>query len=322
MSIYKPAKSTMSELTLTDEAPAAVQGSHSTGRVMKPPRPKTKDNPYRKRLLQLTVARDDKFSQLLEVIEPRRRRDELILSPKNVRTFLGLIEEFQHGDTLRRHGLEVRSKLLFCGPPGCGKTMTAEVFAHELGLPLFVARLDKLFSSFLGETASNIGKIFQAVSDTPSVLFLDEFDALARSRSDRAEHNELRRVVNSLLMMIDRFHGRGFLIAATNLEESLDSAIWRRFDEVVIFDLPQEDEIRHFLKLKTRNFHATFNIESKASKLNGYSYADIERVCINAIKRSIIKGWTGVSEPEFNLAVREQQLRQEAQDKIRKNKPV
>lgn len=285
--------------------------------LMRPHRPKiTKDAGRRKALLPLNIVRNERFSGLVEVIEPRRQRDELILSPKNVRTFLSLLEEFRHGDRIRRHGLSVRSKLLFCGPPGCGKTITAEVFAFELGLPLLVARLDRLFSSFLGETASNISKVFEAVAETPSVLFLDEFDALARSRSDTSEHNELRRVVNSLLMLIDRFHGRGFLVAATNLEQSLDAAIWRRFDEVVVFERPQEREIRQFLKLKTRNFNADFAIELKAEKLKGLSYAEIERVCFNAIKRAIISGQKMISEPDFNIALREEQLRQEAQDRI------
>jgi SpoVK/Ycf46/Vps4 family AAA+-type ATPase len=322
MTIHNPLKPPGSKISSVDTRATATQGAHrSASEMMRPPRPKSsRDTGHKKSLLPLNVVRNEKFSHLLEVIEPNRRRDELILSAKNVRTFLGLLEEFRHGDTLRRHGLTTRSKLLFCGPPGCGKTITAEVFAHELGLPLLVARLDRLFSSFLGETASNISKIFDAVSDTPSVLFLDEFDALARSRSDRAEHNELRRVVNSLLMLIDRFHGRGFLIAATNLEESLDSAIWRRFDEVVVFDLPQEREIRRFLKLKSRNFPAAFEIEAKAEKLKGLSYADIERVCLNAIKRSIISGHGRILEREFNLALREEQLRQEVQERISKSK--
>jgi SpoVK/Ycf46/Vps4 family AAA+-type ATPase len=106
------------------------------------------------------------------------------------------MEEFRGADLLRRHGLEIRSKLLFCGPPGCGKTLTAEVFAHELGLPLVIARLDAIISSFLGETATNIRKVFESAAGQPCVLFLDEFDGLARARADGSEHNELRRVVN------------------------------------------------------------------------------------------------------------------------------
>jgi hypothetical protein len=262
-------------------------------------------------LTPLNLPHDNRHSHLIEVVEPRRRRDELILSPWNIRTFVGLLNEFQHADTLRRHGLPIRSKLLFCGPSGCGKTITAEVFAGELGLPLLIARLDTVISSFLGETAANIRKVFEAANRQPVVLFLDEFDALARSRTDTSEHNELRRVVNSLLMLIDRYAGRGFLVAASNLEQSLDSAIWRRFDDVVLFDLPDDRQIRQMLKLKTRNFPLNFNIEKKAVKLKGLSYADIERICLNAIKRSILKGSKYLLESEFSIAIRDEQRRQD-----------
>ena len=145
-----------------------------------------------------------------------------------MRVLLGLQGEYRRADEIRRHGLKVRSKLLFCGPPGCGKTLCAEIFAAELGLPLFVAKIDRLISSYLGETAANVRKIFEFIKQ-PCVLFFDEFDALARSRGDNGEHNQLRRVVNSLLLFIDHMQPKGFLIAATNLDRSLDLAVWQRF---------------------------------------------------------------------------------------------
>ena len=129
-------------------------------------------------------ARQGIKSHLIEAILPDRTKDEIVLSPSNIRSFAGLLEEFRQADRLRRHGLEIRSKLLFCGPPGCGKTITAEAFAFELALPLFVAKLDTIISSFLGETATNLRKVFDTAMDQPSVLFLDEFDALARARTD------------------------------------------------------------------------------------------------------------------------------------------
>jgi SpoVK/Ycf46/Vps4 family AAA+-type ATPase len=165
----------------------------------------------------LNLGPDNQFSQLVEVVEPSRYRTELILSSRNKLIFDDILDEFRNSDLLRRHGLINRSKILFCGPPGCGKTMSAEVLAKELGLPLYIARIEGIISSFLGETAANIRKLFDGANRHPCVLFLDEFDALARARIVQDEHNELRRVVNSLLMMIDRYRGRGLLIAATNL---------------------------------------------------------------------------------------------------------
>ena len=256
-------------------------------------------------LIPLNIARDNRFTHLIEAIDPTHDKNDVILSAQNTQTFLELLEEFRHGDTLRRHALPVSSKLLFCGPPGCGKTLAAEIFAKETGLPLLVARLDAIISSFLGETASNLRKLFEEVERRPCVLFLDEFDALARTRGDGAEHNEMRRVVNSLLMLIDRYKGRGFIIAATNVEKSLDDAIWRRFDDVIVFDLPEERQIRRLIEMKTRNFPTKFDLSERIKRFVGFSYADIERVCVAAIKRSVLKGAKSVLESEFDLAIAE-----------------
>lgn len=268
-------------------------------------------------LIPLSLARDNRFTHLIESFEPRRDWNDVVLSDVNRQLFLQLIEEFRHGDTLRRHGLSVTSKLLFCGPPGCGKTLMAEVFARETGLPFLVAKLDAIISSFLGETASNLRKLFEEAERRPCVLFLDEFDALARTRNDSAEHSEMRRVVNSLLMLIDRFGGRGFVIAATNVERSLDTAIWRRFDEVVVLDLPDERQIRHLIDMKTRNFPLAFSVDEQVKQLAGYSFAEVERICVAALKRSIMKGLRAVPEPEFNVAIAEGRRRHEVQARLK-----
>ena len=269
-------------------------------------------------LIPLSLARDNRFTHLIEAVEPCHDRDQIVLSTANTELFRDLVTEFRHGDTLRRHGLPVTAKLLFCGPPGCGKTLMAEIFARETGLPLLVARLDAIISSFLGETASNLRKLFDEVERRPCVLFLDEFDALARTRSDTSEHSEMRRVVNSLLMLIDRYHGRGFVIAATNVEQSLDPAVWRRFDEVVVFDLPDDEQIRRLIALKTRNFPISFDLTQRVRQLQGYSFAAIERICVSAIKRSILKGAKSVLEAEFDLALAEGRRRRDIQAKLKR----
>ena len=196
------------------------------------------------------------------------------------------------------------------GPPGCGKTLCAEVFAHELGLPLFVVQLDRLMSSYLGETATNIRKIFEFARRQPCVLFLDEFDAIARSRDDGGEHSELRRVVNSLLLFIDQIQPSGFLLAATNLDQSLDPAVWRRFDEVVWFDAPDERMVRKFLKNAFKNVITDFEPAEQASKVNGYSYAELEKICTQAIKLSILGRAKTVSLRHFNTAVEDAKRRE------------
>jgi SpoVK/Ycf46/Vps4 family AAA+-type ATPase len=242
-------------------------------------------------------------ADFVERVEPTHTKADIVLGATNVRLLLGLMREFRRGEEIRRHGLPVRSKLLFCGPPGCGKTLCAEVFAGELGLPLFVVKLDRLISSYLGETASNVRKIFEFARRQPCVLFLDEFDALARSRDDGGEHNELRRVVNSLLLFIERIQPKGFLIAATNLDHTLDPAIWRRFDEVIWFEKPDRRLVERFVRKKFNNIETAFEPTSKSSALEGYSYAEIERVCLQAIKSAIIDHRKVVQERDFDRAL-------------------
>lgn len=237
--------------------------------------------------------------EFIELVEPTRNKQDIMLSAENVRVLLGLLNEFRRGEDIRRWGLSVRSKLLFCGPPGCGKTLCAEVFAAEVGLPLYFVKLDRLISSYLGETAINVRKIFEFARKQPCVLFFDEFDALARARNADGEHNELRRVVNSLLIFIERIKLKGFLIAATNLDQSLDEALWRRFDEVIWFDRPDRRMIKRFVRMKFKNIELSFDPVSDVSSLEGYSYAEIERICVQAIKSAIINKRKQVREQDF-----------------------
>lgn len=250
-----------------------------------------------------TTAVQERYGDLVEVVTPSRSRSDLIMGQDSVLTLTGVAEEFRRGDDIRRHGLEVRSKLLFCGPPGCGKTLCAEVVAAELRVPLVVARLDAIIASHLGETAANLRKVFEIAQSQSVVLFLDEFDAIARTRTDATEHSEIRRVVNSLLMMIDRFEGRSLLIAATNLEHTLDRAIWRRFDEVVLFEKPTLVQIKQLLRIKTRNFLPDFDIIKYADNFHGMSFSQIERACLTSIRSSILQHRSSILEADFKKAL-------------------
>lgn len=251
----------------------------------------------------------DEARDFIQRVEPQRIPAELHLSQENTELFAGIIQEFRQADRLRRHGLEVRSKLLFCGPPGTGKTMCAEVFAGQLGLPFFHVRLDSLVSSYLGETATNIRKTFEFARRQPCVLFFDEFDALARSREEASETGELRRVVNSLLMFIEQIEPGGFLIAATNLAGQLDQAIWRRFDEVVWFDLPDAQMIEAYLRQAFRNVATSIDPATYVDRLAGDSYAELARITQHAIKLSILDGNTGVTDGHLCSALRNSERR-------------
>lgn len=266
--------------------------------------------------LTKAVASRQGFGDLVEITNPIRPASDLILSRDAMDTLVGVTSEFRRGDEVRRHGLPVRSKLLFCGPPGCGKTMCAEVMASELHLPLVVAKLDAVIASHLGETAANLRKIFDAAKTKGMILFLDEFDALARARTDANEHNEIRRVVNSLLMMIDEFDGNSILVAATNLEETIDRAIWRRFDEVVEFDKPTKAQIGKLLKIKTRNFPADFDLGAYADQFVGMSYAQVERACLSSIRASILLKKESISKQSFKSALAHEQKRAKIESKL------
>ena len=265
--------------------------------------------PAKPKALAPLIPFPEAAGEFVERIEPEHTASDIVLSTENLRVFSGLLKEFRRSDDVRKHGLPVRSKLMFCGPPGCGKTLCAEIFASELGLPFFVVKLDRLISSYLGETAANVRKIFEFARKQPCVVFLDEFDALARSRDDATDHNELRRVVNSLLLFIDRIQPRGFLVTATNLDQAIDSAIWRRFDEVIWFDRPNRPMIETFLALKFKNATMKFDPVSEAASLEGFSFAEIERICVQTVKISIIDRRSGVTRADFRVALADEKRR-------------
>jgi SpoVK/Ycf46/Vps4 family AAA+-type ATPase len=254
----------------------------------------------------------DEASEFVERKEPERSLRDLALTKENQRVIQSLVREFRRADDIRSRGLPVRSKLLFCGPPGCGKTLCAEVFAGEVGLPLLLVKLDRLVSSYLGETATNIRKLFELGRKQPCVLFLDEFDAIARSREDVAEHGELRRVVNSLLLFIDRMEPKGFLIAATNLDGAIDPAVRRRFDDVLWFTKPDRLMIAAFMAAKFKNVDVDFEVESHLDALQGHSYADIERVCVQAMRTAIVERRERITSGDMLGAIADERRRKGA----------
>ena len=217
---------------------------------------------------------------------------ELVLSDQNRSVLDEILLEYNYMDRLASFGMRPADRILFYGPPGTGKTLSAEVLASELGRHLVILRVDTVISSFLGETASNLRAIFEFIEKQPFVVLFDEFDAIGRERSDVSEHGEIKRVVNAFLQMMDAYRGKSILIAATNHEGDLDRAVWRRFDEVLRFDLPNLEQIRRLLEIKLRSVRREFEIDDPklAPAFKGMSHADIERVIRRAIKEMILAG--------------------------------
>lgn len=229
---------------------------------------------------------------LVEVFEPHRTPDSLVLSEDLRQRIDRIVAEQRDSDVLKAYGLEPARRLLFYGPPGCGKTACAETLATQLDLPLFVVRFDAVVSSYLGETASNLGRVFDWASKRPAVLLFDEFDAIGRRRDDDQEHGELKRVVNSFLQMLDSFRTNGLVIAATNHESLLDNAVWRRFDEALVFDRPVGRQYETLLRLILARFPVAprFPFASTSRMLQGFTHADVERACFSAAKSMVLNG--------------------------------
>jgi SpoVK/Ycf46/Vps4 family AAA+-type ATPase len=249
--------------------------------------------------------------RLLEVREPVRTLEDLILSDENSSLLEEILQEHHRVEVLRSYGLYPADRLLFCGPPGCGKTLTAEVTAGELGLPLALVRTDSVVSSYLGETAANLRKVFDFISSLPMVVLFDEFDALGKERADSAEHGELKRVVNAFLQMMDAYEGKSLLIAATNHEGILDSAVWRRFDEVLVFEPPNLEQLRRLLAVKLRGIRREFETDDTKilSLFKGMSHADVERVLRRAIKDMILSGKEFLTLRHIEVAERREEAR-------------
>jgi SpoVK/Ycf46/Vps4 family AAA+-type ATPase len=203
-----------------------------------------------------------------------------------------IVEENRRSQLIRSFGLWPIRKVLFWGPPGCGKTIAAEAIARELYLPLAIVRFDAVISSYLGETSANLRKVFDFARQRAMVVLFDEFDAIGKMREDRDEHGELKRVVNAFLQMMDGFRADGVMIAATNHERLLDSALWRRFDEVVNFPRPDRGQVEELVTRNLRQMHVASNVSMKSAtvRMRGMAHADIERIVVNAIKSTIISG--------------------------------
>ena len=263
-------------------------------------------------LLSARIPKDkERNLPLLQIKEAVRRMEDVVLSDENTSLLNELLQEHHRAEALQSYGLYPADRLLFCGPPGCGKTLTAEVLASELNLPLAIVRIDSVVSSLLGETAANLRQVFDFIATMPMVVLFDEFDALAKERADSAEHGELKRVVNAFLQMLDAYEGKSLLVAATNHERILDAAIWRRFDEVLIFESPNLEQLRRLLTIKLRGLRREFNIEDTSimSMFKGMSHADVERVLRRAAKDMVLAGKEFLSERHLQAAIRREDAR-------------
>jgi len=237
-----------------------------------------------------TSPRDkDSMLELYEIVQPAISLEDVVL-PKNQKNLIEqILQENEKNEKLIRHKLPPANRLLLCGPPGCGKTMTAYAIAKELGLPTAYVRLDGLISSYLGQTSVNLRKVFDSVRNKRIVLFLDEFDAIAKKRDDENEMGELKRVVTALLQNFDNMPENVFLIAATNHEHLLDPAIWRRFNYIINLSYPDEEQRAELIKkwLAEYNVEYDVKIELLTAITAERSTAQLKELVMAAAKRYV-----------------------------------
>ncbi|MEA5549643.1 ATP-binding protein [Anabaena cylindrica UHCC 0172] len=241
---------------------------------------------------------------LLEVKKFDLTWDHIVLSEKIFDILQEIVLENRKQDILAAYNLKPKNKLLFCGPPGCGKTQTAKILSSALGLPLVYVNLTAVFSSYLGETATNLQKIFTYIEKGEWLVLFDEFDAIARDRDNLNEHGEVKRLVNSLLQLIDNATNQSIFVAATNHEKLLDSAVWRRFDEVIFFDNPTVELRTALLSRYLSGIRYTaIDLSVFATRLENATGADIERICSDAIKSVILRSERTLTADDLDVAI-------------------
>ncbi len=229
------------------------------------------------------------LASLLEASYPNERLGQMILSDELAAQIQRIVREQRQAGRILEHGLSPRRKLLLTGPPGTGKTLTGSVLAGELGLPLFQVRLDGLITKYMGETAAKLRQIFDATSQTRGIYFFDEFDAIGSQRGLSNDVGEIRRVLNSFLQMIEQDHSHSLVVAATNHPWILDPALFRRFDDILHYDLPERSQIAKLLKARLTGFAAkSTEWQSLADFAAGLSYAEIARASNEALKDALI----------------------------------
>lgn len=214
----------------------------------------------------------------------------LVLPEETGRSLKTVLDEYRSSGKLAEAGLTPRRKLLFWGPPGCGKTATAEWLAMQLRLPFGVVRLASLITSYVGETGANIQKVLQIANQNPMILLVDEADAIAKSRDDENDVGELRRVVNALLQGLDAFtSNQSIVILASNHTHLFDQALWRRFDDVIEFPPPSEAERLALLRHLSNGMNLKGSLASVARGMVGCSFAEIERAIFEVAKTIVVE---------------------------------
>ena len=235
------------------------------------------------------VPLNKEFNDLIHTSINVNYLSELVVTEEIKSRVERVINEFRQRDKLRKYGMSNRRKILLAGPPGTGKTMTASVLAGELHLPFCQIMMDKMVTKFMGETSVKLRQVFETIAENQAVYLFDEFDAIGTERSRENDVGEMRRVLNSYLQFIEQDDSLSLIVAATNNPKLLDQALFRRFDDVIHYQLPGEVEIRRLIQNRLGEFRrANMSWENVMQKAQTLSHAEIARACDDAIKEVIL----------------------------------
>ncbi|TVR11392.1 MAG: ATP-binding protein [Planctomycetota bacterium] len=233
------------------------------------------------------------------------RLADLIVSSTMAGRIERILKEFRQQETLKSHGMSHRRKLLLCGPPGCGKTLSASVIAGELSLPLCTILMDKLVTKFMGETSAKLRQVFDAIAERRAVYLFDEFDAIGAERNMDNDVGEIRRVLNAFLQLIERDQSDSLIIAATNNHAMLDQALFRRFDDIITYHLPDEKERSRLLTQRLGRYKGKAPVGKLAKSAEGLSHGEISMATNDAIKDAILANRKSVDPKVLSLMLEE-----------------
>ena len=270
----------------------------------------------RQELGRLPRAERPDVGQVVDLAQPRggvadlleggyrdERLGDIVLTDALQARIERLLGENRDRAALADWGVQANRRLLFAGPPGCGKTLAARVLAGELGMPLMTVRLDGLFSRYLGATAGHLKTIFDEMGRRPAVYFFDEFDAVGKHRGDVQDVGEMRRVVTAFLQLMDADRSDSLVLAATNTEDALDEAIFRRFDAVLRFPRPDAAQLAALITMRLAVFTLPNDVVQEVAKQAlGLAFADVARACDDANRTMVLARRRAVTADDLRAA--------------------
>ncbi len=242
------------------------------------------------------------IADLVEISRPQEHLRELVITPDLAAQITQVIQEQRQRAVLVEHGFAPMHRLLLEGPPGTGKTMTASIIASELSLPMYTIRLDGLLSKFMGETASKLRTVFETVSSQRAVYLFDEFDALGGDRSGN-DVGEARRILNTFLVLLEEASADSIVIAATNHRSILDRALFRRFDAVLTYSLPDSRQAHSVIRKRLGSLVKGVRLSGLAPLTEGLSHADLVKAAESAAKSALMRGEATVTRTDLEAAL-------------------